>query len=230
MNEHSCLTRISQTDVEDWERFGESPDEVDERQRMYTTGMKRFTQGAASTIICMALALGTAGVASASNSDDGHHSRHHHRHHAHVVRHVEGIVTALGTNSVSVSRYGHAPVTYTTTPSTTYFYDKTAATLAALAVGENVHLVLTPTTPQTVTKVEIDLVNFEGTVTALGANTITLANGRTVTVSPTTTFTLKGVASTFGAITLGSWVHAEGVLGSTPTSLNAVSVNFHDVE
>jgi uncharacterized protein (DUF1330 family) len=207
--------------------FGVNSIEVYERQRMYTTRTNRFTRGAASAFICVTLALGTAGVASAGTTHHGHSSTHEN---GHQFR-VEGTVTALGTNTVTVQSHHGTPVVYTTTATTTYFLGKTASTVAALAVGENVDLTLTSTTPQTVTSVEIDLAKFEGKVTAISGNTITISGEhsglRTVVVSATTTYTLDHAPSTLGAITVGSEIGALGIIGSTPNTLNAISVKIH---
>jgi filamentous hemagglutinin len=196
---------------------------------MHTISMKRFTRGAASTAICAALALGTAGVASAHDGQKSHHGNQ--SHHSDSRPHnkvVGGIVTALGTGSVTIQSRNRAPVTYATTSTTTYTLDKTAATVAVLAVGENVDLTLTSTSPQMVTAVVVDLGNVEGKVTAIVGNTITIGSGsdaKTVTVSASTTYTLHGAVSTLSAITIGSKIEAKGVSSSTP-GINALSVKI----
>ena len=213
--------------------FGANPSEVYERQRMNSSSTSRITRGAASAFICMALALGTAGVASAGTSHHGHSSsRDHHSNHDNGLQtRVEGTVTALGTNAVTVQSHHGTPVVYTTTSTTTYFLGKTVSTVVALAVGENVDLTLTSTTPQTVTNVEIDLARFEGKVTAISGNTITISgwhnNTRTINVTTTTTYTLDGAPSTLSAVTVGSEIGALGLIGSTPDTLNATSVKIH---
>ena len=233
MEQHSSLTCFSQVAVEDWLKFGINETEFYERQRMYTTSTNRFTRGAASAFICVALALGTAGMASAGTSHHGHSFArdHHSSHEEGHQRHVEGIVTALGTNAVTVQSHHDTPVVYTTTATTTYFLGKTASTVAALAVGQNVDLTLTSSAPQTVTVIEIDLAWFGGTVSAISGNTITITgehgSTRTVNVTATTTYTLDGAPSTLIAITVGSEIGALGLIGSTPGTLNAISVRIH---
>ncbi len=213
--------------------FGVNPSEVYERQRMHTTHTNRFIRGTASAFICGALALGTAGVATAGTSHHGHSStRDHHAGHDNGQQlRIEGTVTALGTNVVTVQSHHGTPVVYTTTATTTYFLGKTASTVAALAVGQNVDLTLTSTTPQTVTSVEIDLAKFEGKVTTIVCNTITISgwhsSTRTVNVSATTTYTLDGAPSTLSAVTVGSEIGALGLIGSTPDTLDAISVKIH---
>ena len=214
---------------------GVNPDVFNERQCMYNSGTKRFTRGTASAIIALTLALGTAGVASAGTSHDGYRSSHHHSGHEQGNQNrVEGMITALGTNTVTIQgRHGTSTV-YTTTAATTYFEGKTAVTVAALAINENVDLMLTSTTPQTVTSISIHLVKFEGKVSAISGNTITISGWnsttRTVNVSATTTYTLNGAPSTLGAITVGSEIEAKGLLGTNATTLNAVSVRIRQPE
>ena len=195
---------------------------------MYTTKKMRMTRGASAIIVSLGLGLGSAGIAAAGTSHDDHGSDGHH-HGSHHATFVEGTVTALGTNTVTISTHNATPVLYTTTATTTYFEGKSAVTVAALATGENVDLWLTATAPQTVTKLAIDLTSFEGKVSAISGNTITLgtSNPRTVNVSATTTYSLKGAASTLSAITVGSWIDASGLLGSNATTLNALSVTIH---
>jgi hypothetical protein len=92
-------------------------------------------------------------------------------------------------------------------------------------------LTLTSATPQTVTNVEIDLAKFEGNVTAISGNTITISGEhlltRTVNVTTTTTYTLDSAPSTLSAITVGSEIGALGLIGSMPDTLNAISVKIH---
>ncbi len=206
---------------------------------MHKNSVKSITRGAASAAICAALALGTAGIASAH---DGQHSDKNARtsHHESTSHHSEsrtdndevgGIVTALGTNSITIQHHNATPVAYTTTSATTYRLGTTPTTVAALAVGENIDVVLSSTTPTMVTAVDVDLANVEGHVTAISGNTITLGSGsdtRTVTVSSSTTFVLGGVASTFGAIVVGSHIEARGVAMSSSV-LDAMSVKIEPV-
>ena len=154
---HGGLTSLSQVRWRNCVVFGVNPTEIEERQSMDTTRTNRFTRGAASAVVCLALALGTAGVASAGTSHHGHSSARDHRwdYDNGQPLHVEGSVTALGTNAVTVQGHHGTPVVYTTSGTTTYFLGKTASTVAALAVGQDVDLTLTTTTPQTVTSVNI---------------------------------------------------------------------------
>ena len=92
-------------------------------------------------------------------------------------------------------------------------------------------MTLTSATPQTVTNVKIDLAKFEGKVTAISGNTITISREhlltRTVNVTTTTTYTLDSAPSTLSAITVGSEIGALGLISSMPDTLNAISVKIH---
>jgi hypothetical protein len=197
---------------------------------MKTTTSSRVIRGAAATVVCLALAFGTAGVALAGQ---GSHSRDHSnfssRDHG-QWNDAKGTVTALGTNSITLKdRHGNS-TTYTTTSTTTYFEGSTAGVVGDLAVGEQVGLALTSTSPQTVTKVTICLVRFTGSVTGVAGNVITIAahHGTTLTVnvSGTTTYTSGGAASSLAAVVTGAEISAVGLPGSSAGSLNANSVNI----
>jgi hypothetical protein len=240
MGGHRALTWFSQFLLQRWKLCGKSPRrDLIERLRMHKNSMKSITRGAASTAICAALALGTAGIASAhggqhpdKDATTSHHEfRSHHSESRPGNDEVGGIVTALGTNSITIQLHNDTPVVYTTTSATTYSLGMAPATVAALAVGENVDVTLSSATPATVTTVEVDLANVEGKVTAISGNTITLGSGsdtRTVTVTTSTTFVLAGVASTFGAIVVGSHIEARGIATSS-SALSAMSVKIEPV-
>jgi len=92
-------------------------------------------------------------------------------------------VTALGTNSITLKDHQGTSTTYTTTATTTYFEGSTAGVVGDLAVGEQVSLALTSTTPQTVTKVTICLERVFGSVTAVAGNVITLSSFHSTTIT-----------------------------------------------
>ncbi len=197
---------------------------------MFTTKSSRMVRVAASAVVCVTLALGTAGVAFAGQgSHDRGHSISSHNHGQHS-NDPSGTVTGFTTTSITLSRHG-VSTTYTTTGTTTYAEGKTPGAYSDLAIGENVRLELTSTTPQTVTSVTICLVRVFGTVTGVSGNVITLAGFHgttlTVTVVPgTTTYTSGGAASTFAAVITGAKISAVGLPGTTAGSLTANSVNI----
>jgi len=192
----------------------------------------RVVRIGASAFVCVALAVGTSGVAFADGSHSNGHSDHGSSNGPKAD--VDAVVTAIGTGGSFTAQFGTAtPIVYNTlTGTTTYFEGHTAVTAAALAVGEQVDLQLaTPaTTPPTVLKVTIDVASYRGKVTALGVSSFTITGPegttRTVNVTSSTTYTSGGTASTFGAIVVGSGVEAQGLLGSTAGTITALSVKI----
>ncbi|MGB8196271.1 MAG: DUF5666 domain-containing protein [Acidimicrobiales bacterium] len=185
----------------------------------------------AAGAVCVALAFGTAGVALAgSRSHDRGHSSIAPRDNGQQWNGASGVVSALGTNSITVKDRHGTTTTYTTTGTTTYFEGKTAGVVGDLAVGERVNLNLTSTSPQTVTKVTIFLDHFVGTVTGVSGSVITITGFHnttlTVDVSGTTTYTSGGAASSLAAVVNGVIISAIGLPGSSADSLNATSVNI----
>jgi DNA-directed RNA polymerase subunit E'/Rpb7 len=147
-----------------------------------------------------------------------------------VETHASGSVTAFTTSSITLKdRHGNS-TTYATTGTTTYFEGSTAGVYTDLAMGQQVKLDLTSTTPQTVTKVTICLVHVVGTVTGVVGNVITIADHSSITtvdvVPGTTTYTSGGAASTFAAVIDGAKISAVGLPGTTAGTLNANSVNI----
>lgn len=182
-------------------------------------------------MVCVTLALDTAGVAMAGQ---GSHSRGHSsfgRHdHGQTWDGASGVITALGTNAITLKdRHGTSTV-LTSTDTTTYFEGSTAGTVTDLAVGEQVNLALTSTTPQTVTKVVICLTKFVGKVSVVTGDTIAITNWKgtafSVVVSGTTTYTPGGAAPTLGAAVVGAQIEAVGLGGTTAGTLNANRVNI----
>jgi len=197
----------------------------------------RTVRVASAAAICLTLALGTAGVAMAGQRSHSQGSSSVGRHdHSNFGRHDQGqssndaagVVSALGTNSITLKNHDGTTTTYTTSSTTTYFEGKTAATVAALAVNEQVFLELTSTSPQTVTKVDIRLVSVAGAVTAVSGSTITIAgrHGTTssVVVGSTTTYTSGGAASTVAAVVVGATICAIGLPAATAGTLDASTV------
>ncbi len=191
----------------------------------------RTVRVASAAALCLGLAFGTAGVAMAGqrSHSDGHSSFGHHDQ-GQSGDFAGGVISALGTNSITVKDRHGDTTTYTTSSTTTYFEGKTAATASDLAVNERVGLELTSTSPQTVSKVRICLVHAVGAVTAVAGNTITIA-GRdgatsTVLVSSTTTYSSGGAAATLAAVVVGAVICAVGLPDATADTLDASTVNI----
>jgi len=199
-------------------------------QIMFTSKSSRVVQGAVASAVCLALAFGTAGVALAGQ---GSHSRDHSNISSHdhgPWNDARGTVSDLGLNSITLTDRHGTSTTYTTTGTTAYFEGTTAGFVGELAKGEQVNLELTSTSPQTVTKVTIDLVRYFGQVSSVVGNVITITafhnTTLTVNVSGTTAYTSDGAPSSLIAVIAGARISAVGLPGSTADSLNANSVNI----
>ena len=194
---------------------------------MHTSRHWGATRLVATVLLGAFLTVGTSGAAFA---ESGHF--HHHHHHHYPSTYVLGTITGLGTNSVTVHRDNGQSATYATTSTTLYAFEGLGkTTFADLAVGQKVDLNLTSSAPQAITRLVVELVKVEGTVTSVSGNTITL-NGspaRIVTASTLTTFTLAGGASaTISSVLVGDQISAWGYYGATATSgLNADVVVIH---
>jgi hypothetical protein len=196
---------------------------------MYKSETNRVVRIGASAFIALALAVGTSGVAFADGSHPGGNSHQGNTNNGHHGD-IDAIVTGLGTNSFTAQFGSAAPVVFTTTSATTYFEGSTAVTSSALAVGQQIDFGLTNTSPQTVAKVSIDVATFEGKVTVVAGNVVTItgpqSTTRNVNLTSTTTYSQGGTASTQSAIVVGSEIGARGLLGSTPGSITALSVKI----
>jgi hypothetical protein len=195
----------------------------------------RTVRVASAAALCLGLAFGTAGVAMAGQHSYSHgHSSFGHHDQGQSADFAGGVVTALGTNSITVKDRHGDTTTYTTSSTTTYFEGKTAVTVSDLAVNEEVGLKLTSTSPQTVTSVEIRLDHVAGTVTAVAGNTITISghHGDTsnVLVSSTTAFTSDGAASTLAAVVVGAVICASGLPDTTVGTLDASTVSIQGAD
>ena len=141
---------------------------------------------------------------------------------------VHGQVTAVTATSVTIASEHGTPVVVTITPTTTFSEGSVSATIAALAVGERVEVKLSPTVPNTATQINIQLMRVEGLVSAVNATTLTLAKGEgwtfSVTLSPTTTFSSGGTATTISSVTAGTRVEVQGIMSADHTTINAVNV------
>ncbi len=200
---------------------------------MSTTKSTRVLRGAAAGAVCLALAFGTAGVALAgSRSHDRGYTNISPRDNGPQSNEASGVVSTLGTNSITLKGRHGTTTTYTTVPgTTTYFEGKTAGVATDLVVGDRVNLDLTTGSSPTVTKVTICLVRWTGTVTGVSSNVISITafHNTSLSVDVTTgvtTYTLGGAASSLGAITTGAVISAVGVLGSSANTLDANSVNI----
>ena len=130
--------------------------ECNEGNTMYKIKTKAAGRIVAAAALSFGLAASAVGVASASSQ--GHHSRHHEgAFTSYQLNRVEGTVSAYvaaaGTANGSISilsKHSTTPVVYVTTPATTITGLAASATLAS---PDKVVLVLSTTTPVTVTSI-----------------------------------------------------------------------------
>lgn len=144
---------------------------------------------------------------------------------------VSGDVTAVSATSITVQgKGGGAPVTFAIDANTKVLEGRSAATAAALAVGEHVRVAATSAAPTTAASIDIELASVAGKVVSVTGSVIVVSNHgglyQTVDVSATTTYFMGGTSSTLAAVTVGSFIFAEGLVDSTHTILNAITVGI----
>ncbi|HEY1222307.1 MAG TPA: DUF5666 domain-containing protein, partial [Acidimicrobiales bacterium] len=192
--------------------------------------------------ISTAVALGALGIGAtvASASTTSHGARTSVGHDATTTpdpaqgcaRGPGGVVTALTSNSVTVTDPAGTATTFTITSSTTVTKDRRAATIADLAVGDEVRI--RPSAAGSTTAAGIDVVqpSVMGKVTAVSGDAITVSGpnttSTTVIVSSATTYTKDGASATLADVTVGSSIFAEGSFASSSETnvLDATSVGI----
>ncbi len=139
-------------------------------------------------------------------------------------------VTAISGSSVSLATDDGWTRTITTTSATTITRGGVAATLADLAVGDEIHFhqARNADGTYTITAIEIVLPHAVGTVTAVGADTITITRrdgtSQTITTTGTTTYRTGKAAGTRADVKVGTVIVATGENASDGT-LTATSVD-----
>jgi hypothetical protein len=141
-----------------------------------------------------------------------------------------GVVTGVTATSVTVSGWNGTSSTFVITSTTTFTEGKTAATAVDLVVGDRVGIEVASTNPTTATSINIAPAWVSGQVTAVSGDNITVTDHKgvtsTIVVSSTTTYTQGGTSAALTDVTVGSVVSAEGLIGATPTTLDATSVTI----
>jgi hypothetical protein len=143
-----------------------------------------------------------------------------------------GVVTALTSTSITVTSPSGTATTFTITSSTTVTKDRSATTLADLALGDEVHVMPSAAGSTTAARIDIVQPSVMGKVTAVSGDSITVTGpnntSATVIVSNATTYNKGGASATLADVTVGSSIFAEGSFASsTDTStLDATSVGI----
>ena len=148
-----------------------------------------------------------------------------------VAPHVSGTVTAVGASSITIQERDGTSRTVNVTATTTYTVNRAAATLAAVTVGRSARVQGTENADGsfTATSVSVHPAHLGGTVTAVSAGSITVADASgataTIRVTDTTTYRTADGAGTVADVVVGSVVRAEG-LRNSDGSLTATSVGI----
>jgi hypothetical protein len=143
-----------------------------------------------------------------------------------------GLVTAASSTSVTVTGGNGTPETFVITGTTTFAEGKTTVLPAALVVGEDAFIKALPSAPTTATSIDISLPRVLGKVTVIAGTTLTVEGFKGVTstidTDGTTTFTKDGATAGLSDVAVGDFVSAQGLIGATPTTLDASSVSILD--
>ncbi len=143
---------------------------------------------------------------------------------------VDGEVTGLTSSTITVLDREGTSTTYAVTSTTTVTRDRQRLTLSAVKIGENVHVAVRFADGAIAVTIDIVPATIAGEVAAVSDDTITVTGPNeeigTIVVSGSTTFVMSGGAASLSDVTVGSFVFAEGSLGSTATTIDAASVGI----
>ena len=156
-------------------------------------------------------------VSMPTGPDGGDGGDHHHNDSSYGT--LVSVDTTANTIILSSNGWGSATATqttYTLGAGATITADGATATLGGLAVGDQIALSLSSTTPATVTSIKATGKSLDGQVTAVDttANTITLtpddgSASTTVTIPAGATITVNGASGALSGITAGAQVHIQ---------------------
>ena len=139
-----------------------------------------------------------------------------------------GTVTAVGSNSITISTLDGTSTTYGIDSATTVSKDHATGSVSDLAVGESVHIKPSSTSSTTAASIDIEVPHLLGTVTSVDGTTITIRDRdgfwRTISTTGSTSYTKSGAAATAASVTVGEVISAEGAVDSNHTTLDAASV------
>jgi hypothetical protein len=143
---------------------------------------------------------------------------------------IGGDVTALTSSSVTIESFNGTATTYAINASTTVTDLREIATASSLALGDNVHMVVSSSDSSVATSIDIVPAIVAGRVSAINADTITVSGPQgftgTIEVSGTTTYSKDGASAMFSDVSVGSFIFAEGKFGSSPTTIDAATIGI----
>ena len=141
---------------------------------------------------------------------------------------IRGVVTAVSSGSVTVSRLNATSAAFTIMPTTVITEGSTLMIEASIVIGDRVNITVNSTDPSTALKINIELAELGGFVSAVSGDSITVIGGqgfnRTILVSTSTTYTKAGAPATLASVVVGSKISAQGTIDVNLTTLDAVSV------
>ncbi len=141
-----------------------------------------------------------------------------------------GVVTAVSSSSITVTTPQSTSATYAITSSTVVEKGHATATLSDVVVGDRVDIRPSAQGSTTAAEIDIDVPHLAGQVVSVSGNVITVSDRegfyRTIDVSSATTYAKSGASSTLSAVTVGSFIGAEGSIASDHTTLDASSVTI----
>jgi hypothetical protein len=143
---------------------------------------------------------------------------------------VGGDVTALTSSSITVVNFDGTKSTYAIDASTVVTDLRKRASAASLALGENVHIRVSPSDSTVAASIDIAPAHIGGRVSTVNGDTITVSgpNGvtGTIQVSTATTYAKNGVSASLSDVSVGSFIFAEGTFGSSPTTVDAATIGI----
>ena len=202
---------------------------------MYTKRLTLVGRSVTALAIASAIAVGGAGIASASGHHDsgldgancasGRFSSFDYANNG-----TGGYVTAVTATSVTIDQWHGTTATYTIAPSTTVDVGSVASTAASIVVGDRVNIQVASSDPTTATSITIELAMLFGTVTTVSGNTFTITDPqgftRTINVGSATTYQDGGNAGTLADVVVGAKIIARGTVDANGTTLDAVAIEI----
>ena len=141
---------------------------------------------------------------------------------------IRGVVTAASSTSVTVNRLNATAATFSITPTTVITEGATVMTGASIVVGDRVNVTVNSTNPTTALRINIELAELGGFVSAVAGNTITIIGGqgfnRAIVVSASTTYSKAGAPATLADVVVGSKINAQGTIDVNLATLDALTV------
>jgi predicted ribosome-associated RNA-binding protein Tma20 len=142
--------------------------------------------------------------------------------------HVNGVITALSSSSITVQSKGATTTVLTLTTSTTYKDGKFTLSAADLAVGERISVEVNSAAATTALSVVICLAHVDGVVSSVSGDTVDVTGfqsfQRIVLLGAGTQYFEGTGAGAISDVVVGAHIDALGTVSTTGTSLDAIVV------